>query len=125
MLQSIKTQIGHPGRFGMSVDPEHAAFFAQLVVPKIIHSLRLSRIRVAFNQGFNLRRVWGRRCKPSPPLRCIVVFLVTLALWTPQELKPSTNHTKRKDLIRPISCDFVDRSARGIEHEPAGYLLQT
>ncbi len=35
----------------MSVDAKDAAFFAQLVVPKIIHGVRLSRIRVAFNQG--------------------------------------------------------------------------
>jgi len=33
----------------MSVDAEHAALFVQLVVPKIIHRLRLSRIRVAIN----------------------------------------------------------------------------
>src|SRR5437016_11666230 len=49
MLQRVQTQIGHARRFGVSVNAEHAALFAQLVVPKIIHSLRLSRIRAAIN----------------------------------------------------------------------------
>ena len=49
VLQRVETEIGEARRLRMSVDAEDAALFVQLVVPKICHRLRLSRIRVAFN----------------------------------------------------------------------------
>jgi len=51
MLQRVQAEISHARRFTMTVDAEHAALFVQLVIPKIIHSLRLSRIRAAFNRS--------------------------------------------------------------------------
>ena len=53
VLQCVETEIGEARRFRMSVDTEHAALFVELVVPKICHGLRLSRIRVAFNFAGN------------------------------------------------------------------------
>ena len=57
MLQRVQTEIGHARRFAMTVDAEHTALFVQLVIPKIIHSLRLSRIPAAFNSGTRILRV--------------------------------------------------------------------
>jgi hypothetical protein len=51
VLQGVQTQVGQARCFGMSVDPEYAAFFVQLVIPNISHGLRLSRLSVAFNQA--------------------------------------------------------------------------
>jgi hypothetical protein len=51
----------------MTVDAEHAALFVQLVIPKIIHSLRLSRIRAAFNSSGTriLRVIDGRDARAT------------------------------------------------------------
>ena len=49
MLQSVQTKIGQARCFRMSVDSEDTAFFVELIIPKISHSLRLSRLSVAFN----------------------------------------------------------------------------
>src|SRR5882724_2386092 len=51
MLQRVQAQIGQARRFGVSIDSEHAAFFAQLVVPKIVHSLIEI---IAHQRGFQL-----------------------------------------------------------------------
>ncbi len=58
MLQGIETEVSQPGRFAVSVDAEDTALFMKLIVPKIIHCLRLSRIAIRYNIGveFNPRK---------------------------------------------------------------------
>src|SRR5205807_2130447 len=99
MLQRIQPQIGHARRFGMTVDAEHAALFAQLVIPKIFHSLRLSRIRVAINLEDEVGTGSGSDRVTIPSISILLstatrsLPLPVLTPSLPPQVKPATFRT--------------------------------